>query len=162
MFKRKKLSKRSTFEEAIQYYLDDDIRGSALEFAAWSKANGFAPRQNGDPTEWHFPHGEVCLGWVRFEPKYQFVFFYCDYSGEHDEGFAKAVQDHVVHCTTCHPGPCSGGDATIFGKEFKNACKELTVQFETPDAGELEYIKQLLKYWKTVGHTSVSYHYHHG
>ena len=158
MFKRNKLGKKSTFEDAIQHYLDGDIRDSALGFAAWAKANGLAPRQDGVPAEWYIPYEEACLCHIRFEPKYRFIFWYCDYSGEHDEGFMKAVQDHVVLCSTCHPEPCSGGDATIFGKEFKNVCKELTVQFENPDGAAFEHVKQLLTYWKTAWHTSQSYH----
>jgi len=162
MFKRNKLGKKSTFEDAIQHYLEGNIRDSALEFAAWSKANGLAPKQDGDPAEWLIPYKDDCLCWIHFEPKYHFRFFYCDYSGEQDEGFMRAVQDHVMHCTTCHEGPCSGGDAVIFGKAFTNVCKEFTVRFENPDGGTMEHIKQLLAYWKEKGHTSVSYHYHNG
>jgi len=160
MFKRKKLSKKLTFEDAIQHYLEGELKNRALEFAAWLTENGLAPQ--GGLAEWDIPYKDACLCWIRFEPKYHFRFFYCDYSGEQDEGFMKAVQDHVVHCTTCHEGPCSGGDAMIFGKAFVNVCKEFTVQFENPDGGMLEYIKQMLAYWKEKGHTSVSYHYHNG
>ena len=163
MFKRDKLTKRSTFEEAIQKYLDGDMRDSALEFAAWAKANGLPPKQDGDPASWKIPYKDVCLCHIRFEPKYHFIFWLCDYklSSDYDEAFANAVQDHVQHCVTCNPHCPPGSDVTIFGKEFKNVCHELTVQFENPDSSELERIKQLLEYWKTNGHTSESWHYRH-
>ena len=163
MFKRIKLSKKSTFEDAIQHYLDGEQRDSALEFAAWAKENELTPKKDGkNPAKWSFPYKDVCLGWVHFEPDYRFFFWFCDYSGQHDEGFIKAVHERVRFCTTCHGGPCSGGDATIFGKEFKNACQEHTVQFVNPDSTALEYIKQMFEYWKEKGHTSVSYHYLNG
>ena len=59
--KRNKLSKKSTFEEAIEHYLDGDLRDSALEFAAWAKTNGFAPRQWNNPDCWKIPQGEAHL-----------------------------------------------------------------------------------------------------
>ena len=162
MIKPNKLNKKSTFEEAIKHYLDGDMRDNALEFAAWTKANGLEPRRDGkDTASWKIPYKDVCLCHIRFEPKHHFIFWLCDCSGEHDAGFTKAVQDHVQHCVTCNPHCPPGSDVTIFGKEYTNVCHELTVQFENPNAGELEYIKQLLEYWKTAGHTSESWHYRH-
>ena len=158
MFKRKP-GKKSTFEKAIQYYLDGDIRDSALEFAAWSRVNGLAPRQNGGPAHWKIPWKDFYLCCIRFDPnKWNIRFFAGNYSGEHDEEFIKAVQDHVGPCVACMDQCPKGKDMTIFGKDFANLCVEFTVQFENPDRGSLEHIKKLLEYWKTAG-PSDSWHY---
>jgi len=162
MFKRSKPNKKSTFEEAIQYYLEGDLRDSALAFAAWAKTNGFAPRQWNNPDCWKIPQGEVHLCMMQFDPgQWRFTFFAGDYSGDYEEGFVKAVQNHVETCRSCHDGCTKGIDMTVFGKEFANVCSQLSVQFENPDANTLAHIKQLLEYWKTAGHTSESWHYRH-
>jgi len=149
--------KHPEIEKEIRKYLDGDLKERALEFAAWLRANGMAP-QGGK-----IPYGGKYLCMIQIEQKqlWRLTFFMCDYSGDYDEGFTRAVQDHLQFCRACHD-PCTGGmDITVFGNEYKNVCSQLTVQFENPDADTLEHIKQLLEYWKAVPDT-VSWHFHNG
>jgi hypothetical protein len=153
--KRKSLA----IEEAINKELKGETRETALAFAAYLKANGLTPLQWHSGMDYKIPSGEGHPCMIQFDPnQWRLTFFAGDYSGEHDAGFTRAVQDHVQFCKACHDG-CSGPrEMKIFGKEFANVCSQLTVQFENPDAATLEHIKGLIEYWKTAG-PSDSWHY---
>jgi len=154
---------KPNFKTAIAKHLTGDMQANAYEIAEWLKSVGLRPQRDGkNSAMWKIFHNGKCLCWIELKPDFKFFFWYCDYSGEHDVDFIKAVHDRVNHCTTCHGGPCSGGDAVIFGKEFINACQEHTLQITNPSSDELKYVKHMIMYWKEHGHTSVSYHYLHG
>ena len=159
MFKRKKIGPKSTIEDVINKHLEGELKEQALEFVPWLKANGVTKWRN-NPMDWKLPYGEHYPCMIQFDPnQWRFTFFAGDYSGDFEEGFAKAVQDNVKPCTSCHGGCIFGRDITIFGKEFTNACSQLTVQFENPDAATLDHIKKLFEYWRTA-EPSDSWHYH--
>jgi len=70
--------------------------------------------------------------------------------GESDREFIKTVHEYVKPCIDCG-GECPKGmNMTIFGKEFPNTCFQFPIQFENPDAGTLEHIKELIAYWKVA------------
>jgi hypothetical protein len=86
-------------------------------------------------------------------------FFLGDYEGDFEEGFVKAVQDSVAPCISCTGDDCpKGREMTILGKQFPNTCFQFPVQFVNPSISTLEYIKDLLEYWKGVASHSESWH----
>ena len=148
-------------EDDILELFNGELKETALKFAADLTANRLTPKQ-WRPKCWKIPHNECHLCMIQLEPnKWKLTFFFGDYSGKFDEGFIKAVQENVRTCTSCHD-PCTGGiDTMIFGKECLNACSQLTIQFENPNAETLGHIKQLLEYSKKVPPQSESWHAHH-
>ena len=146
-------------EAEILERLDGDLQERALGFAAYLRANDLTPRQWFGPGFWRVPHEKNYLcGIVVEKDRWRFWFLKGDYSGEFAEGFVKAVHDHVRPCIECG-GECpKGKDTTVFGKEFANTCFQFPVQFENPSGSTLEWIKELIEYWKKAATHSDSWH----
>ena len=148
--------KQPLMEDVILEIFDGELKETALEFAACLHANGLTPKvwrpewvQNN--YCWRIPYEERYLCKIQLEPnKWTFTFFFGDYSGEFDEGFITAVQENVKICTSCHDSCTSGMDTMIFGKEYKNACSQLTIEFANPDSNTVEHIKSLIEYSKKI------------
>ena len=139
-------------EDEIALYLNNDLREPALDFAAYLNANQMTPKLwRAESRTWLIPDKDFNLCMVQFEPnQWKITCFFGDYDGEFDEGFITAVQEHVQICASCHDNCTNGLDAFIFGKEYKNACSQLTIQFTNPNRNELEHIKKLIEYKKTT------------
>ena len=148
-------------EEEILVFLDGDLKDTALKFAAYLRANQMAPRQWFGPSYWRIPYGDYYLCCIMVnKDKWRVFFFSGEYDGEFEQGFIKAVQDNVRPCVSCVDDCPKGKDITVFGKEFANACFQFPVQYVNPDGGTLEYIKELLEYWKKIAPYSNSWHCH--
>ena len=148
-------------EEEILELLEGDLKEAALGFVAYLRANQMTPRQWFGPTYWRIPYGNNYLCSILMNKnKWRIFFFSGDYKGEFEEGFIKTVQGSVTPCISCVDDCPKGKDMTVFGKEFTNACFQFPVQFVNPDGSTLEYVKELLKYWKEVAPHSDSWHYH--
>jgi hypothetical protein len=148
-------------EEEILELLEGDLKEDALGFAAYLRENQMTPRQWFGPTYWRIPYENDYLCSIFMNKDKWCVFFFSgDYKGEFEEGLIKAVQDSVMPCISCVDDCPKGKDMTVFGKEFTNACFQFPVQFVNPNGSTLEYIKELLEYWKEVAPHSDSWHCH--
>jgi len=146
-------------ETEILDLLDGDLKETAMGFAAYSRANHMTPRQWFGPGYWRIPwKNDYLCAIVVNQDRWRFWFFAGDYSGEFDERFVKAVHDHVRPCVSCGGDCPKGKDTTVFGKEFANTCFQFPVQYENPNGGTLEYIKELIEYWKEASPRSDSWH----
>ena len=138
-------------DEIINRY-DGDIKETALGFVAYLNEHNMAPQQWFGPAIWKTPYGKYYFFgiFMNVPGKFRMYFYRGDYSGEHDERFVKTIHDYVRPCVDCG-GECPKGmDMTIFGKEFPNTCFQFPIQFENPDIGTLEHIKELIEYWKVI------------
>lgn len=148
-------------EEEILELLEGDMRETALKFATYLRANKLTPQQWFGPSYWRVPYEKDYLcGIVVNQDRWRVWFFTGDYSGELDEGFIKAVQGSVGHCISCIDDCPKGKAITIFGKDYTDTCCQFPVQFENPHGSTLEYIKELIEYWKGVAPRSDSWHAH--
>ncbi|MEN6316597.1 MAG: hypothetical protein ABFD25_20370 [Clostridiaceae bacterium] len=149
-------------EEEILELLEGDLKETALGFVAYLRTNQMTPRQWFGPNYWRIPYEKnyLCSIFMN-KDKWRVFFFSGDYKGEFEEGFVKAVQDSVMPCVSCTGDDCpKGKEMTVFGKEFTNTCFQFPVQFVNPNGSTLEYIKELLEYWKEVAPHSDSWHAH--
>ncbi|MHB0875371.1 MAG: hypothetical protein ACYC5O_04925 [Anaerolineae bacterium] len=149
-------------EEEIRELLEGDLRETALGFVAYLRTNQMTPRQWFGPGYWRIPHGTHYLCSVFMsKDKWRVLFFSGDYEGEFEEGFTKAVQGSVMPCVSCTGDDCPKGmEMTVFGRTFDNTCFQFPVQFVNPNGSTLEYIRELLEYWKGVAPHSGSWHCH--
>ncbi len=149
-------------ENEILELLDGDLKDTALGFVEYLKAGQLAPRQWFGPNYWRIPYEKNYLcGIVVDKGKWRLWFFSGNYSGEIGEGFIKTIHDGVRPCVSCTGDDCpKGKDTTVFGKEFANTCFQFPIQFENPNAIDLDCIKELIEYWKEVAPYSDSWHCH--
>jgi hypothetical protein len=146
-------------EGEILELLDGDLKKTALGFVSYLSANQMTPLQWFGPNYWRIPYEKNYLcGIVVNKNRWRFWFFLGNYSGEFEEGFIKAVQDSVRPCVSCTDDCPKGKNTMVFGKEFLNICFQFPVQFENPNDNTLEYIKELIEYWKEVAPHSDSWH----
>lgn len=146
-------------EDEINELLDGDLKETALGFAAYLRANQMTPRQWFGPSYWRVPHEDYYLCCIIVnKDQWRIFFFRGDYSGEFEEGFIKTVQDNVRPCVSCVDDCPKGKDLTVFGKEFANTCFQFPVQYVNPNGSTMEYIKELLEYWKGAAPHSDSWH----
>lgn len=147
-------------EEEIQELLAGDLKKTALEFVAYLRANQMTPRQWFGPCYWRIPYEKNYLCSILMsKDKWRVFFFSGDYKGEFEVEFIKAVQDSVMPCISCTGDDCPKGiEMTVFGKEFTNTCFQFPVQFVNPNGRTLDYIKQLLEFWKGIAPHSDSWH----
>ena len=148
-------------EDDILELLDGEVKEAALKFAAHANVNQLAPKR-WRPRCWKIPHNGCHLCMIQLEPNtWRLTFFFGDYNGKFDERFVAVVHEHVRICTRCHDGCTFGKDTTVFGKEFKNVCSQLTLQFENPNNDALECAKALLEHVKKNPPGNDSWHAHH-
>jgi hypothetical protein len=149
-------------EEEILELLEGDLKETALGFVSYLRTNQMTPRQWFGPSYWRIPYEKNYLCSILMnKDKWRVFFFSGDYKGEFEEGFIKAVQSSVMPCVSCTGDDCpKGKEMTVFGKEFTNTCFQFPVQFVNPNRSTLEYIKELLEYWKDVAPHSDSWHAH--
>jgi len=145
-------------EDDILELFEGELQQAALKFAAYLNANQLTPKNTGLRC-WKIPYEDCHLCMIQLEPdNWKFTFFFGDYDGEYGNGFVTTVQEHVKICTCCNDG-CSGGKAaTIFGKEYKDICSQLAIQFKNPDSNSLEHIKTLIECSKITAPHSASWH----
>ena len=164
------MSEKSTrIEDELLEYLDDGVKESALEFAAYLSANQMKPRMWFGPGFWIIPWENNNLfgihlyglnpnahnkGWV-------FWFFSGDYNCGTDEELMKFVQDNAGFCVKCY-SECEkqGVNMMIFGREYTNLCYQFPVRIENPDTITLEKIKKLIELWKEIAPYSNGLHVH--
>jgi len=146
---------RSDFEGFVKAVLNGDTLNTALDFAAFLRANDMTA--GGE-------HGEIsymgkCLCYMHLDgieqaPGPWTIWTEGDYSKEHedvpmDERMKGIAWAHVNHCASCG-GSCSPGmHKVIFGKVFENVCSA-DMAFHTPDTEAMECIKKLLEKRKIV------------
>jgi len=116
-------------------------------------------KRDGDNT-WKVSNGKHNLCMIQLEPgKWRFTLFHGEYTGNYSDDLAAAVHERVKICSNCHD--CTSGiDTNIFGKTFKNACSQLTIQFENPRFKDYEYIRELIEYGERIAPASKSWHVH--
>ena len=149
-------------EEVIPYYLEEDMKQTALNFIAWLRNNKMRPVwaiHNG----WKVIKGkQICyirLGkeWVnntkdaRWEVTI-FLHHLDEYENEIvNEGLQNLLWDKVWYCNICfHACNPAGMGKVIIGKEFANLCKGMygnsfPVSFANPDETVLKSISRLLE-----------------
>jgi hypothetical protein len=148
-------------EDEIIELLDGDLNQTALEFAAYLKTNRLSPKQWFGPNYWRIPYGDCYLcGIVVNKARWRIWFFKGEYRGEFEDEFIKTVQENVRPCIACTNDCPKGIDTMVFGREFPAACFQFPIQFENPNSSTLEYIKDLIEYWKAVAPHSDSWHSH--
>jgi hypothetical protein len=148
-------------EDVIRELADGILRQTALGFATYLQEHRMTPCLWFNRNYWRVPYeGNYLCGMLVKKDEWRVWFFSGDYSGEFEEGFIKAVQDSVRPCVSCVDDCPKGKDLSVFGKEFQNACFQFPVQFDNPNESTLEYIKELIEYWKKVAPHSDSWHAH--
>jgi hypothetical protein len=146
-------------EEEILELFNSDMKETALEFISYLRANKMTPQQWFGPNYWRIPYENNYLGGIVVnKDRWRFWFFSGDYSGEFRDDFVQVIQDNVRHCVSCVDDCPKGKGTTVFGKEFTNVCFQFPIQFENPNSSILEYIKELIEYWKEVAPHSDSWH----
>ena len=146
--------------------LSAEQKSDTLDFVAWLKDQGCAPRKDNEQYCWKVPFNgcNICKLWLNPERECVYISFFLSYSFDadgYDDSFCAAVHGNVQHCHRCHEG-CSGPqNATIFGKALNSVCSQHTVNFTLPDKDTFGHIKTLAAYCKTVQPSDISYHAHH-
>jgi hypothetical protein len=149
-------------EDEIRELLTGDLKETALELVAYLNVNHLTPLQWFGPHYWRIPYETNYLCSILMDKDRWRVFFFSgDYSGAFTEGFIQVVQASVMPCISCTGDNCpKGRNMTVFGKAFSNTCFQFPVQFVNPNGRTIEYIKELLEYWKEVAPRSESWHAH--
>lgn len=147
-------------EDELLELPDGDAKENALAFAAYLNANRLAPRRWFGPGYWRVPHeGNYLCGIVVDRQRWRVWFFWGDYGGEFDGALLRTVHDAVRPCVRCTGDDCpKGREAAIFCENFSDVCFQFPIQFENPNAAELDCIKELISYWKGVAPYSDSWH----
>ena len=146
---------RSDFEGFVKAVLNGDTLKTALDFAAFLRANDMiAGGEHGEIS-----YKDKCLGYMYLDgieqaPGPWTIWTQGDYSKEHedvpmDERMKEIAWAHVNHCASCG-GSCSPGTRkVIFGKEFENVCSA-DMAFHSPDTEAMECIMKLLETRKII------------
>jgi len=142
----------------INEMLDYRLKACAHDFVDYLYGK-YELKRAGSKT-WKVSNGEHNLCMIQLEPgKWKFTLFHGEYAGDYGDDFVAAVRECVKICSQCHD--CTSGiDTMFFGKEFKNACSQLTIQFENPKFKEYEYIKEMIEYGERIAPASKSWHVH--
>ncbi|MCL1952182.1 MAG: hypothetical protein FWF60_05075 [Oscillospiraceae bacterium] len=146
--------------------LSAEQKSDILDFVAWLKGCGCAPRKDGEQYCWKVPFNgsNICKMWLNPKRERVYISFFLSYSFDadgYDDGFRATVQKNVQHCHRCHEGCTGPRDVPIFGKALKNVCSQHTINFTLPDKGTFEHIKTLVEYCKTIQPSELSYHAQH-
>ena len=161
MFRKKK---PATFECLVEQRLSGDMKEIALDLAKYLNENQLTPVQSGEQNCWKVPcHGKCIAGmWVGEHNNLDVHFWHLDFTGEMDADTAAVVrEEHVACCYVCHEG-CSGGfDTPVFGTDIKNLCSQHTIQFNSPAAGDLPHIINMMEYSTLHIAGCESYHANH-
>jgi len=157
-------------EDAIHEILTGARQKTALDFAAWLRANKMAPAWASGDT-WKASYGGTGLyyiklrycGWGEEKQYYWTVILYLNHMYEYEEtikneDLQQFLLDGRFYCYGCNSKkPCLGGKSvTILGKEIKRVCSTaLNKVFWQPDDTTISGIKRLLVLEKTARKGSV-------
>ena len=141
-------------EDIIKKKLNGDAQKTALDFAAFLRANDLPLAGNEDGEGWAVggtvgnSAGYMLInGAAEFPGPWTVWLNTCDYDcgGPVDDELKETAWAHASPCGRCHEGwkDCGGGDRTIFGREFERLCHS-PLMFTVPDAKTLEILQKLL------------------
>jgi len=141
-------------ENIINEKLTCDAKESALDLAAFFRANDVSLNSNSDGGGWAV--GGIVgdsIGYLMVNGESQMPgpwtlwFNSCEFSNEDaaDDELKETAWTHASPCGQCHAGwkDCGGGERTIFGKKFEVLCHS-PLMFTNPDAKTLGNLKKLL------------------
>jgi len=144
-------------EDKIREVLSGGELENALDFAAFLRANGFAPEFHESGDGWSVMSGDESVGFIsvtgagEMPGPWTVWFNSCDFGGgPADDGLKKTAWAHASVCgnfssggKVCGCGDQPGFTMTIFGKEFKNRCHS-PLMFTDPGGETLENMKKLM------------------
>ena len=153
-FKEQKVLKLK-IEDEIPKYLDGEMKQSALDFIAYMRANRMQPTwQSSDSWKANYKGQNVCVirlskGSWRVVPRIsrwnKLIDSYNKYEKEiTEEGLKGIVIANINICRSC-AGCGPGWEMTFFGKEHKNVCHNVPVQYVNPGEAEINCIKKILE-----------------
>ena len=158
----KKRKKAPAIEETIRKKLKGEARKNALDFVAFSQANGFSFvgfDAGSEGYRWTPTYNGKGLGCVAVTNEFMFwvgLDWRFDDNGPVDDELKNFVYMHVVSCPQepCMPPYCQGechckNRWQIFEKEFQSTCHS-PLAFFGPDAISFENMKKLLLLTKST------------
>jgi len=149
MFKRKK---RQTIEDKINSQLTGDAQKTALDFAAFLRANDLSLEKIDIPGGWNVYIKGINSAFVQIfgdRNNFNVVLHISTYNGESpvDDDLKEFAWAHVVTCPEGCGGPkfCdeSQNRRIIFGREYESTCQS-PLAFLAPDAEDLVKVQKLL------------------
>jgi hypothetical protein len=154
------MEKQIILDDVLSLVLSGDTLGSARDFTAFLRENGFQIEHNrdeNDENKWSGAIGGIVgnsIGYMYVNPGANFpdpwtiwlneIDYYSGGSADDDE-MKNFVWEHVNHCSRCNPNweKCGGGEKTVFGKTFDRLCHS-PMYFYMPDAHTLAKLKMLM------------------
>ena len=146
------MADQTSIEQIIRDKCTRDAQKTALDFAAFCRANGIILTPNEDGNGWAVGGivGNSLGYWFlngaeEFPGPWTLWFNSCDFDSPADDELKEAAWAHAAPCGHCHAGwkDCGGGNRTIFGKEFEWLCHS-PLMFANPDVPTLEKAEKLL------------------
>jgi len=151
-------------EDVIPYYLEDDIRQAALDFAAYMRASKM-PLKWASANRWKALYKGEVICWVELlkqagcweiSPCLKNINEYEEFII--NEGWQSNIWDNVAYCRLCNPArECARGKSkTILGKDLKGVCQRtlfngrIKVDFANPDETAINRVKKLLEMERTA------------
>ena len=141
-------------EDEIPKFLESGMMQSALDFAAYMRANKMQPAWL-STNSWkaNYKGQNICAvrlskGSWRVVPRIsrwnKLISSYNIYESElAKEGLLDTVLENIHFCTGCaNCGP--GWDTDFFGQKYKNVCHNVPVQYIDPGEAEISCIKRIL------------------
>jgi len=167
---QKQKTAKPKMEEVIPEYLDGEMRKTALDFAAFLRAEKTPPVWT-LANAWKAAYKGKALCYIRmprgpfdnqFDQKgmpagdrsrnFWVVTLYLEHLDEYEqtianEGLRELVWGNLYHCNNCHPGRCAPGvDRTILGRNINNlCCGRPPVWLWNPGEAAIAGIKRLLE-----------------
>ena len=150
-------------EDVIPYYLDGNMKKTALDFVSylhenkmkpvWASANAWKVSYKSKGVCYVRLHrGEIeknnwnSKSWV-IEPR---IFNYDEYEEQIvNEKLQDIIWKNLYYCKFCHPAPCKIRNTKLLGKEVKGICGgRPPAWFWDPGEAEINCVKRLLEFEK--------------
>lgn len=143
-------------EEIIPEYLDGEVKQSLIELLEfcgvngikypWSATNRWKLKLKGETIGMIYIGKNPCLpGGENFEKNIWYTAIYMKEKFVREKNLTEVIYKNVLPCVRGEKTCKKSDTVTIFGKEFKGACKDSGRRFMNPDAETLDCIKKWLK-----------------
>jgi len=144
-------------EDVIPYYINGDMKKTALDFVKYLRVNKMSPSWNGANQWGTVSQGKnicyISLGnksWRKSD--YWIINLHLTHIKNYEisimnEGLEKIVWDNIRYCGHCS-GCAPGKNIPISGKEFKGICRDFILFICDPDETMVNDIKKLLEFEK--------------
>lgn len=155
-------AEKPLIENQIQQCLTGNAQNTALDFVSWLKENKIKPTWS-LTNQWQSNSKDksICIICVD-NGKWSIRLCLRNSNDYKDLAIADNLQDFVCEkmqrCSICNhkcnSGSKSGANVVILGKELKNICYGAIftgrnwIEFENPDANDVEKLKQLIEWEK--------------